>query len=398
LKFVLPRVVRGNRGDIASRWGIINGLFCLGLEDVSIFCDSPKNVPLTPYPLYSYGKLHNLVFTSEGRKALKASDTVLWVGGHDIQDDSSLMKITYLWVFFRIFRVMGLRVWCLFQGVGPINTSVGRLIARGVLKVIDLFVARDSGSLQLLQEIYPRGKYIYAHDGIFMPDFEKVLPKSKIELSSDFINIFSNKDNIVIGFNIRMWFHFNSSLLPYHLRKKAYKNRSKKSMKELIASSCEVISKLRKIYNTKIVLISAYQPGVVSWEDDIPWLKQIKNSFHEDSEVILLDSQMTMPDYYKMMSSFDLVIAMRLHSTLTALRFGVPGINLSYTLKGHNILANMGLGDHVVSIEDFLISPESVLEKTKNILNNYDYHQKKNNEAVAAAIQLNASVMKDIFN
>jgi len=127
-------------------------------------------------------------------------------------------------------------------------------------------------------------------------------------------------------------------------------------------------------------------------------LKQIKNSFHEDSEVILLDSQMTMPDYYKMMSSFDLVIAMRLHSTLTALRFGVPGINLSYTLKGHNILANMGLGDHVVSIEDFLISPESVLEKTKNILNNYDYHQKKNNEAVAAAIQLNASVMKDIFN
>jgi polysaccharide pyruvyl transferase WcaK-like protein len=89
---------------------------------------------------------------------------------------------------------------------------------------------------------------------------------------------------------------------------------------------------------------------------------------------------------------------MRLHSTLTALRFGVPGINLSYTLKGHNILANMGLGDHVVSIEDFLISPESVLEKTKNILNNYDYHQKKNNEAVAAAIQLNASVMKDIFN
>jgi len=59
---------------------------------------------------------------------------------------------------------------------------------------------------------------------------------------------------------------------------------------------------------------------------------------------------------------------------------------------------HMGLGDHVVSIEDFLISPESVLEKTKNILNNYDYHQKKNNEAVAAAIQLNASVMKDIFN
>ena len=397
MKLVLPRVVLGNRGDIASRWGIINGLHHVGIKDVSVFCDSSNNVPRIYYPLYRYGKLRNLIFTNEGRKVLKSSDTVLWAGGHDFQDDSSLLKIVYLWVIFRIFHVLRLRIWCFSQGAGPINTSVGTMIVRSILKMVDIFIARDSGSLRLLQDIYPQGKYMFAHDGIFMPGLENALLDSDFELSRDFQNIFSNKGQLVVGFNIRMWFHFNSSILPYQVSKNSYKRRSKELMKEVVDASCETISKIRRIHNAKVVLISAYQPGVVSWEDDIPWLKQIKWNFQKDSEVILLDTQFSMPNYFKMMSLFDLVIAMRLHSALTALRFGVPSINLSYTLKGHDILNDLGLDDYVVSIEDFLRSPSIVLKKAQKIINEYNRHQDKVNNAVARAIAVNELVLKNLF-
>ena len=95
MKFVLPRVVLGNRGDITSRWGIIKGLVSLGLKDVSVFADSPGNVPDAPYSLYAYGKLHNLLLTREGRKALKDSDTVIWAGGHDLQDDLPVSSVNF---------------------------------------------------------------------------------------------------------------------------------------------------------------------------------------------------------------------------------------------------------------------------------------------------------------
>jgi polysaccharide pyruvyl transferase WcaK-like protein len=389
--------VLGNQGDIASRWGIVNALHLLGLDNVSIFCDSPKNVPPTPYPLYSYGKLRNLLFTQEGRKAIKASDTVFWAGGLDLQDDSSLMKVIYLWVIFRVFHFMGLRIWCFLQGAGPLNSLLGRKFARGVLKSVDLFVARDSGSLKLLQEIYPRGNYMCAHDGIFLPGLENSMIESQFYTSNEFKNIFSNKSNPVIGFNIRMWFHFNSGLLPYQFNQKAYQRRSKEPMKKLVASSCDLISKLRETHHAKVVLLSGYQPGIVPWEDDAPWLAQIKNHFQDDADVILLDSPMTTQDYFKMMSSFDIVIAMRLHTVLVALRFGVPGINLSYTLKGSDILTDMDLEDYAIDIDDFLRSPDYILEKVKDIADNMSRSRDKIRKSVTAAIEKNEMILKHLL-
>lgn len=397
MKLVLPRVVLGNRGDIASRWGIINALYRLGLEEISIFCDSPENVPPTPYPNFSYGKLRNLLLTREGKDAIKSAEMVFWAGGLDLQDDSSLVKVIYLWVIFRVFRLMGLRIWCFLQGVGPLNTSLGRSFARGVLKVVDLFVARDSGSLKLLQEIYPQGNYLYAHDGIFMPGLENALTEPLLDKMKEFQSLFTNKNNLVVGFNIRLWFHFKYDLLPYQLNQKAYQRRSKESMKRLVDSSCELISKLRETYHVKVVLLSGYQPGAVPWEDDAPWLEQIKKHFPDDPDVVLVDDPLPMQDYFAMMSLFDIVIAMRLHSTLSAFRFGVPGINISYTHKGHNILADMDLEDYVISVDDFLQSPGIVLEKVKDIVNNREKNQERIQKAVSVAIEKNELILKDLF-
>jgi len=397
LKFVLPRFVLGNRGDIASRWGVINALHLLGIEGVSVFCDAPENTPPVPYPKYSYGKLRNLIPTREGWQVIKGANIVLWVGGLDFQDDSSLLKLFYLWIIFRIYRVLGLRIWCFLQGAGPLDTRIGRMLGKGVLKVVDRVVVRDTASKKLLHEIYPQRQCTSAHDGIFLPNIENSLIESQKHNSEGYFSLFSANNRLVVGFNIRIWFHFDHSILPYQVNQKEYKERSRECMRVLIDSSIEAIKQLRQVYNARVVLISGYQPDVVPWEDDLIWLKKIKERMPDDPEVILVDSPMTMQEYFTFMSLFDLVIAMRLHTSLVAFRLGVPSINLNYTLKGRDILNDMQLDDYILDVDELLDSPEILLEKVDYIVNNLDLCREKVRHSVSEAIETNFSMMKDFF-
>jgi polysaccharide pyruvyl transferase WcaK-like protein len=393
-KLVLPRVILGNRGDIASRWGIINALHRSGLEDVSIFCDSLENIPPVPYPTFPYGKLRNLIFTREGSKAIKGANIVLWAAGLDMQDDSSLLKLIYLWMLFWIFRFLGLRIWCFLQGAGPIETRAGRKIARGVLKKVDRFVARDTGSLKLMGEIYPDGNYSCAYDGVFLRGLET---DPELVKSGKFRPVFANRPNLLIGFNVRMWFHFNSSLLPYEFNRQAYEKRARESMDELVETSGEAIAQLRERFDARVVLLSGYQPGVVPWEDDLPWLAQIKNECADDSEVVLIDAPMSMPAYFTLMSSLDLMIGMRLHTVLTAIRFGVPSINLSYTLKGSSILSDLGLGDCALGLVDFMRSPKALMEKVAGMVSDMAGNRERVASAAATAIEENERALRYLF-
>ena len=149
-------------------------------------------------------------------------------------------------------------------------------------------------------------------------------------------------------------------------------NQSQEKMDQLIHSMAELIGKIRKDYNARILLISAYQPDVVPWEDDLPWLDQLKKHFKEDGGVLLTDKPLSMPQYYALMSRLDVMIGMRLHSSLIALRMGVPSLNISYTLKGRDILEYMGLGKNVVDLNDFLNDPSTAYNRFCEVMANLD--------------------------
>jgi polysaccharide pyruvyl transferase WcaK-like protein len=91
------------------------------------------------------------------------------------------------------------------------------------------------------------------------------------------------------------------------------------------------------------------------------------------------------------------MIGMRLHSTLIALRYGVPAINISYTLKGTAILKHLGLSENVVDIQHFLESPRFVFERAVAILRNLPQEQDKTREAVQTAVEINMSVFRELL-
>jgi polysaccharide pyruvyl transferase WcaK-like protein len=172
----------------------------------------------------------------------------------------------------------------------------------------------------------------------------------------------------LIGVNLRQWFHFSSGILPYKFARYRYLARSQEKMSNVIEAVAELISALRRRTNARIVLISTYEPNVESWEDDLPWLQQVKARFGDDDQVAVANQPFSLMGYCLLLSKLDLMIGVRLHSALTAIRFGVPALNLSYTLKGQDIFHQLGFGDRVVDLESFICSPAELVDKAVHVL------------------------------
>lgn len=394
MKFIMPRVILGNRGDLASRWGVLRALHQLGMSDVTVFCHDVADAPSLPYRNLSYRPTKNILQDRTGLRAFKDADIVLWAVGLDMQDDSSLARLLYLWVSFGLYRLCGLRIWTLFQGAGPLTTSAGKWIAREVLKRVDIFVARDPRTYDLVGRIYPPVNRLLAHDGIFLPGFEEDAAALEADEKKYLETLFAANGRPVVGLNVRQWFHFASSLLPYQLSRESYLRRSLPRMEKLIRSATRLVASLREEQDARVLLISAYQPGVVPWEDDLPWLAQVKAAFADDPEVVLTDFPLTMPAYYAMMSRLSLMIGMRLHSSLIALRFGVPAINLSYTLKGGDIFGYLGLAENVFTLQDFVESPQKIYDRAAALLAVQGREAERVRQIVGRAVETNMDTLR----
>ncbi len=398
MKYAFPRVIKANRGDLASRWALLNALNQIEGNDFFVFAHLREDIPPFINDFIPYGPLRNALLTRKGWRALRKSDVVIWGVGLDLQDDSSLMRLSYLLILYTFYRLFGLEIWSLFQGAGPIETPVGRYLARQVLKRVNTFVARDPQSLALVQKLSTESKtktYL-GHDAIFFSGLEKELDKVGIE-ERKWIEEITEDAPLVIAFNIRQWFHFSSSFLPYQFSKEKYRARSENKMQELVNAARQAVRFLNIKYHARVLLISAYQPNIEEWEDDLPWLQAVAEGLEPDDDVILIDRKLTLPAYFLLMSRLDLVIGMRLHTALIALRFGVPAINLSYTLKGGSILSHLGLPEYLLEINDFLKSPENLEDKIASILKNLLKEKEKTSAAAKLAIKKNEKMLRQLF-
>ena len=91
-------------------------------------------------------------------------------------------------------------------------------------------------------------------------------------------------------------------------------------------------------------------------------------AFVDDEDVVVADYPFSLLGFCSLISKLDLMVGTRLHSTLTALRFNVPAINLNYTLKGRAIFNDLGFSNLVVELNDFIEDPFPTYEMTIKVL------------------------------
>jgi polysaccharide pyruvyl transferase WcaK-like protein len=367
VSLVSPRVIRGNRGDIASRYGILQTLLSGGTPVSAVFAARDAHIPEPlRHLVLPYGSLYNFWPRLRGLRALLEARTVIWTGGLDLQDDSSLIKLVHTLLVFASYRCLGLKLLVALQGAGPLTTRPGRWLARTILALTHLVLVRDRGSLRLLGEIMPKGRLRLAADGIFLPGFPRRGDGAGLPPAIEAICTTGGRP--LIGLNVRLWFHFASSLIPYQFRREHYLRRAEAPMEVLLSSMAEIVGELRRRHNARVVLVSMYEPGSEPWEDDAPLLEKLKARFRDDPEVVMMIEDLSILELCAMFARFDLMIGTRLHATLIALRAGVPALHIAYTLKGRDIYADLGLADWAVEIEEVMRSGQIVIEKAAAIL------------------------------
>ena len=396
MRLVSPRVIRGNRGDLASRHGILCALRERGIKDLVVFSQENREVGPAGFPSVSYGWFYNAIPSIQGFRSLLRADAVLWLAGLDLQDDSSLLKLIHTLVVFSSYRMMGLNIYVLMQGAGPIRTRWGRFLTRLILERVEVFLVRDSRSLELLRSLNSKTRLIPARDGIFAGRCEVEKSDSKDLALVNRLTV-RRAGQPLIGFNVRLWFHFAHSLIPYHFVKKRYTDRSREKMSQFIASSVAFVEALRVELNAKVLLVSMYEPETEPWEDDLPHLQKIKNHFPTDEDVQVVGESMSLTAFVSLIGSLDLMVGTRLHAALIALRVGVPAIHLSYTLKGRDIFADLGLSDQVLGLEQFIAQPGTAVKMVRQLLLNKEGHALAT-QSMEKAISHNERILNDLLS
>ena len=143
-------------------------------------------------------------------------------------------------------------------------------------------------------------------------------------------------------------------------------------MSRIVDALAALIRHLRREHDAEIVLLSMYEPGIEPWEDDQPLLDRLKVLFAEDDGVVLFCDDVTIESLASTIGRLDLMIGTRLHSTLIALRMGVPALHIAYTGKGRAIYCDLGLADWLVGIDELLDSPELLIKLADEVLSNPD--------------------------
>ena len=349
MSWTSPRVIRGNRGDIASRYFMLKAALAHGVVVSSVFATRASHLPDVLHDrIVPYGWVYNAIPGLAGLRALSRARHVIWTGGLDLQDDSSLVKLIHTSLVFLSYRLLGLRILLAHQGAGPIQSPIGRWLARRVLGCVRLALVRDEGSARLLRGLMPPERVRFAADGIFLGASPAPQPRHPLIEAGG---------RPVIGVNVRLWFHFTGSWVPYQLAGERYRKRAQARMNELLAAFAAVVRHLRTAHDARVVLVSMYEPGIEPWEDDLGLLEQLKTAFPDDPEVAVLRDDLSIEALCGVFAGFDAMIGTRLHSTLIALRMATPAIHVAYTLKGRDIYADLGLSDWVVDIDSFMQDP-----------------------------------------
>jgi polysaccharide pyruvyl transferase WcaK-like protein len=395
MRFLLPRVITGNRGDLLSRWAIMLAMKRLGLDEAAVWRLRDRDIPRGRFTHVDYGRIHNLIPTLVGLRAMLRGRIVLWTGGLDIQDDSSLLKLLHHLLLFAMYRCCGLKIILVQQGAGPITTKPGRLLARALLGLVCLAIVRDSGSERLVRGLRPTLRVLRGSDAIFLPDMSELAATSAARARAAALRD-GLGDRPLIGVNIRRWFHFSSSIIPYRFARAAFDEHGREEMEGLYRAFHATIAQLREKTGARILLLSMYEPNIEPWEDDLPHLRTLAERFQYDPEVVLTESDLTLPEFYQLVAALDLMIGMRLHSCLTSLRAGVPTLHIAYTLKGVDILRDLGLDDICLTTEQVLRTPDVITEKALAILRN-DAMRAKIESAVERTVKDNAALLAKVL-
>jgi polysaccharide pyruvyl transferase WcaK-like protein len=336
-RIFLIRPTEPNRGDLISRYGLLKRMAgrpavprCVVLSE-----RDPAELPV-PARVVRPGPLKDLIPRWRQIRLYRRGDEVWWACGHDLQDDSSALKLPFLLVKFLFFRLFGLRVRMIAQGAGPLETPFGRWCTARILALVDSASFRDPESLALVGGIAPRSapRLRQTVDCALFAADRKAAPGGKPAGRPP-----------LLGLNLRRWYHFDGHWLPFEYRTRLgliRKIPGGEKMERFLTAMARFLDEQIEARDIRIRMIPMYPRNVEPWEDDVTLLKDLQNRMAHGVRAEVVEGDLSPERLLTVFGDLDAMIGVRLHSTIIATMLGVPSLHLAYSPKGHAYFRMIG--------------------------------------------------------
>jgi polysaccharide pyruvyl transferase CsaB len=323
-----------NAGDEALLLAICSTIENLNSQaDFIVFSGNPKKTTQL-HGLRAVNRMNPLVVANE----LLHCDLLISGGGSLFQDVTGPLSLPYYISIVALAKMLKKPVIFYAQGIGPINRNLSKWLMRRFANQVDLITLRDRNSESVLKQI-----------GVMRPPIKVTAdPVFTLEPSADdfrqadsLLGEYGLKGEKLIGVSVRNWNNL-ASLGPHlvktldHLAEKGY----------------------------QILFIPMEYPADVAESQYL-----ISSMKHR---ACLIDKELSSLQHIALISNFELLLGMRLHSLVFAANRSIPFAGIPYDPKITAFLSLFGLspleGDYkqmCTQIDELLDNPGTQEELKK---------------------------------
>ncbi|WP_003543724.1 polysaccharide pyruvyl transferase CsaB [Desulfotomaculum nigrificans] len=235
-------------------------------------------------------------------RALKEADMLISGGGSLLQDVTGLKSLIYYLGVIGLARLLGKPVFFYAQGIGPVNSKLGRLLMRLVVNRVNYITVRDESSRQDLADMkITRPRVTVTADPVLGLEQKfidekiggQILQEAGLDLSIE---------RKLVGVSVREW----QGLTAY---------------KEMLGEVCDKLARL----GYQVVFLPMHYP------DDLETSREIVSRMEQPA--VVLSGQYSVIEMASLIANMDLLIGMRLHALILAAVMHVPPVALSYDPK-----------------------------------------------------------------
>lgn len=240
---------------------------------------------------------------------LKAARMFLLGGGSLLQDVTSLRSLVYYATLLWLGKKLAGKAVVFANGIGPINTPLGKALSRAVLNSVDLITLRDSDSAQALKELGVERRPVVTADPAFLLE-----PEPPPEMTADPFAAegIPQADGPRIVVSVRPFRNAASGL-------------------RAIASALDYLALSRK---AQVVFLPMHRSmDLITSREVLALMKQ---------PGFVLEKQYSPGQVLYMLSRCDAVLGTRLHSLILGVAALVPTAGIVYDPKVESFLRELG--------------------------------------------------------
>ncbi|ABO51610.1 polysaccharide pyruvyl transferase [Desulforamulus reducens MI-1] len=243
--------------------------------------------------------------------ALKDSDMLISGGGSLLQDVTGWKSLVYYLGVIWLARFLGKPVFFYAQGIGPVNTPLGRLLMRWIVNKVNYITVRDESSRQDLAEMKISRPPVEVTADPVLGLEEKYVDKKIGQAILQEVGLDLSIERKMVGISVREW----QGLGEY---------------KEVVAELCDKLCRV----GYQVVFLPMHSP------DDLETSREVAAMMEQPA--VVLEGHYSVVEMASLIANMDLLIGMRLHALILAAVMHVPPVAISYDPKIDRFMGLLG--------------------------------------------------------